>query len=222
MTAVSALIRRDLRIAFRQGGSLGTALGFFLAVVTLMPLGLGPDPALLQRLAPGALWIALLLSVLLSADLLFRGDFDDGSLDLMAMGSMPLEAVVLIKAAVHWLTSSLPLALAAPFLGFLLNMDARQFTSIGLAMLAGSVTLSLLAAFGAAVTVGLRRGGLLASLLVLPIYVPVLIFGVAASRTPSAVPDIRGPSLLILAALSLATLVVVPIASAAALRSYLR
>jgi heme exporter protein B len=222
MTPVYALIRRDLKIAFRQGGGLGTALGFFLAVVALMPLGLGPDQALLQRVAPGALWIALLLSVLLSADLIFRSDFDDGSLDLMAMGSMPLEGVVLIKGVVHWLTSSLPLALAAPLMGFLLNLDPRQFTAVGLAMLAGSVNLSLLAAFGAAVTVGLRRGGLLASLLILPIYVPVLIFGIAASRASSAMPDIRGSALLILAALSLAALVIVPIASAAALRSYLR
>lgn len=222
MTPVSALIRRDLKIAFRQGGSLGTALGFFLAVMALIPLGLGPDQTLLQRVAPGILWVALLLSVLLSTDLIFRGDFDDGSLDIMAIGSMPLEMVVLVKAAVHWLTSSLPLALAAPLVGFLLNLDPRQFTSIGLAMLVGSVNLSLMAAFGAAVTVGLRRGGLLASLLILPIYVPVLIFGIGASRASSAIPDVRVPSLLIVAALSLAALVVAPVASAAALRSYLR
>ncbi|MDP9136657.1 MAG: heme exporter protein CcmB [Pseudomonadota bacterium] len=222
MNAVSALIRRDLVLAYRQGGGLGSALGFFLAVVALMPLGLGPDQALLQRIAPGALWIALLLAVLLSADLIFRSDFDDGSLDLMAMSPMPLEGIVLIKAVVHWLTASLPLAIAAPCMGLLLNMKPGQFTAIGLAMLAGSLNLSLLAAFGAAVTVGLRRGGLLASLLLLPIYVPVLIFGIAASRASDTLPDIRGSALLILAALSLAALVVVPIASAAALRSYLR
>ena len=111
----------------RQGGSLGAALGFFLAVVAFLPLGLGPDPALLQRIAPGALWIALLLSVLLSADLIFRSDFDDGSLEVMATGTMPLEVVVLIKAAVHWLTTSLPLALAAPVAGLLLNMEPGRF-----------------------------------------------------------------------------------------------
>jgi heme exporter protein B len=222
MSPAAALVRRDLKIAFRQGGSLGTALGFFLAVTALMPLGLGPDQVLLQRVAPGVLWLALLLSVLLSAEFIFRSDFDDGSLEIMAISSMPLELMVLIKAAVHWLTSSLPLALIAPLAGVLLNMNPRQFPAVGLAMLTGSIGLSLLAAFGAAVTVGLRRGGLLASLLILPIYVPVIIFGIAASGVPAAVPDIGGRSLLVLAALSLATLVVVPIASAAALRSYLR
>ncbi len=222
MTAAAALVRRDLQIVVRQGGSLGAALGFFLAVVAFLPLGLGPDPALLERVAPGALWIALLLSVLLSADLIFRSDFDDGSLDVMATGSMPFEVVVLIKASVHWLTTSLPLALAAPAAGLLLNMDVSHFASAGPAMLVGSVNLSLFATFGAAVTVGLRRGGLLASLLILPIYVPVLIFGVAASRASSAIPDVRASSLALLGALSLAALVVVPVASAAALRSYLR
>jgi heme exporter protein B len=221
MSPVTALIRRDLRIIVRQGGGLGSALGFFLAVVALVPLGVGPDQALLQRLAPGTLWIALLLSVLLSADALFRGDYDDGSLELMAIGSTPLEVVVLTKAAVHWLTSGLPLALAAPLLGVLLNLDPAHIADLGLAMMLGSVDLSLLAAFGAAVTVGLRRGGLLASLVILPIYVPVLIFGIAAGRADS-VPGVGGPAFMILTGLALAALVVVPVAAAAALRSYLR
>lgn len=222
MSLVWALIRRDLMLTFRQGGGAGTALGFFLAVVVLLPIGLGPDQTLLQRLALGALWIALLLSVLLSADRIFQQDYEDGSLDIMAMGPVPLEIVTLAKAVAHWLTASLPLAIAAPLLGFLINLDPPVLVPLALAMAMGSVTLSLLASVGAAVTVGLRRGGLLVSLLVLPLYVPVLIFGVSASTTSTAGPDIATPSLLILAALALASLVLSPLAAAAALRSYLQ
>ena len=222
MTLIWALIRRDLTLGVRQGGGVGTALGFFLTVVVLLPIGLGPDQALLQRMAPGALWIALLLSVLLSADRIFQQDYEDGSLDIMAMGPVPLELVALAKALAHWLSTSLPLAIAAPFLGFLLNLDPAVIWPLALAMVAGSIALSLLASIGAAVTVGLRRGGLLVSLLVLPLYVPVLIFGVSASSATSAGPDIATPSLLILAALALASLVLAPLAAAAALRSYLK
>lgn len=216
-----ALIKRDLLLAVRQGGGVGTALGFFLTVVVLLPIGLGPDQALLQRLAPGLLWIALLLSVLLSADRIFQQDFEDGSLDVMAMGPVPLELVALAKAVAHWLSTSLPLAVAAPALGFLLNLEPAAILPLAMAMGMGSIALSLLVSIGAAVTVGLRRSGLLVSLLVLPLYVPVLIFGVSAS-TVSIGPDIATPSLLILSALALASLVLAPIAAAAALRSYLR
>ena len=222
MKLIWALIRRDLKLVVRQGGGAGTALGFFLAVVVLLPIGLGPDQALLQRLAPGALWIALLLSVLLSAGHIFQQDYDDGSLDVMAMGPVPLELVALAKAVAHWLSASLPLAIAAPFLGFLINLEPRAILPLALAMGLGSVTLSLLAAIGAAVTVGLRRGGLLLSLLVLPLYVPVLVFGVPASAAPAIGPDLATPALLILTALALASLVLAPIAAAAALRSYLK
>ncbi len=219
MSLVWALIRRDLILSIRQGGGVGTALGFFLAVVVLLPIGLGPDQALLQRLAPGSLWIALLLAVLLSADRIFQQDYEDGSLDVMAMGPVPFELLTLAKAMTHWLSTSLPLAIAAPLLGFLINLDPLALAPLAYAMALGSFTLSLLAAIGAAVTVGLRRGGLLVSLLVLPLYVPVLIFGVSAS---TAGPDIATPSLLILAALALASLVLSPMAAAAALRSYLK
>lgn len=222
MSLIWSLIRRDLILSLRQGGGAGTALGFFLTVVVLLPIGLGPDQALLQRLAPGALWIALLLSVLLSADRIFQQDYEDGSLDIMAMGPVPLELVALAKAVAHWLSTGLPLAIAAPLLGFLINLDPRAILPLALAMGAGSITLSLLASIGAAVTVGLRRGGLLVSLLVLPLYVPVLIFGVSASAAPAAGPEIATPSLLILLALGLASLVLSPIAAAAALRSYLK
>lgn len=219
MSLVWALIRRDLILSIRQGGGAGTALGFFLAVIVLLPIGLGPDQAQLQRLAPGSLWIALLLSVLLSADRVFQQDYDDGSLDSMAMGPVPLELMALAKAVAHWLSTSLPLAIAAPLLGFLINLDPQALAPLALSMAMGSITLSLLASIGAAVTVGLRRGGLLVSILVLPLYVPVLIFGVSTS---SAGPDIATPSLLILTALALASLVLSPLAAAAALRSYLK
>jgi heme exporter protein B len=222
MKAISSLVRRDLVIALRQGSSLGTAIGFFLTVVMLLPIGLGPDQALLQRIAPGALWIALLLSVLLSADRIFHDDYDDGSLDLLATGPLPFEVVTLTKALVHWLTAGLPLAVAAPLLGFLVNIAPAQVLPLGAAMVVGSLGLSLLAALGAAVTVGLRRGGMLVSLLILPLYVPMMIFGVAASAAQPAMPGAELTSLMILGALSLAALVVVPIAASAALRAYMQ
>ncbi len=218
MKLIWALIRRDLVLATRQGGGAGTAIGFFVTVIVLLPLGLGPDQTLLQRIAPGALWIALLLSVLLSAERIFQADYEDGSLDAMALGVVPLELVVLAKAAAHWLASALPLAIAAPLLGFLINVDPAMIAPLSAAMLLGSLSLSLFAALGAAITVALRRGGLLVSLLILPFYVPCLIFGVAATSSP----DLARPSLLMLSALALASLVLIPIAAAAALRTYLK
>lgn len=222
MKGLGALVRRDLVLALRQGGGAGTALGFLLTVVVLLPLGIGPDLALLQRIAPGALWIALLLSVLLSADRIFLADYEDGSLELLTMGPAALEIVVAVKAFAHWLTAGLPLAIAAPLLGFLLNLAPGLVLPLALAMVTGSLALSLLASLGAAATVGLRRGGLLISLLILPLYVPVMIFGVAASSGSLAGPDIAFPSFLILAAIALIALVVVPFAAAAALRAYLK
>lgn len=222
MKLILALIRRDLALSIRQGGGAGTALGFFLTVMVLLPIGLGPDQALLGKIAPGALWISLLLSVLLSADRIYQQDYDDGSLDIMTMSPVPFELVALAKAVAHWLSTSLPLAVAAPVLGFLVNLDPRAVMPLALAMTIGSIALSLLASIGAAVTVGLRRGGLLVSLLVLPLYVPVLIFGLSASQAPGLSPDIATPSLLILLALALVSLVLSPLASAAALRSYLK
>ncbi len=222
MKLILALIRRDLSLSIRQGGGVGTALGFFLTVMVLLPIGLGPDQALLGKIAPGALWISLLLSVLLSADRIYQQDYDDGSLDIMTMSPVPFELVALAKAVAHWLSTSLPLAIAAPILGFLVNLDPRAIWPLALAMMIGSIALSLLASIGAAVTVGLRRGGLLVSLLVLPLYVPVLIFGLSASVVPGSSPDIATPSLLILLALALVSLVLSPLASAAALRSYLK
>ena len=222
MKALLSLLRRDLRLALRQGGGAGTALGFLLAVIVLLPIGLGPDQATLLRIAPGFLWIILLLAVLLSADRIFQLDYDDGSLEIMAMGPVPLEIAALVKALAHWLTTSLPLAIAAPLLGILIALPPAAIPNLMLAMIVGSASLSLIAATGAAVTVGLRRGGLLISLLVLPLYIPVLIFGMAASQPSGGGPDIATPSLFILLALALVALVLSPLASAAALRAYLR
>lgn len=221
MKLILSLIKRDLTLSMRQGGGVGTALGFFLTVVVLLPIGIGPDQALLARIAPGALWISLLLSVLLSADRIFQQDYEDGSLDIMTMGPVPFEMVALAKAVAHWLSTSLPLAVAAPLLGFLVNLETAAILPLAVAMVLGSAALSLLAAIGAAVTVGLRRGGLLVSILVLPLYVPVLIFGLSASQA-NAAPGLTAASLLILGAITLVSLVVSPLASAAALRSYLK
>lgn len=217
-----ALVARDITLAIRQGGGIGVALGFFLTVMVLLPLGIGPDLKLLQRIAPGALWITLLLSVLLSADRIFQPDDDDGSLELFATGPLPLEMVVLGKTIAHWLTTGLPLAIFAPCLGFLLNLDQSLFLPLLASMVLGSLALSLIATIGAAVTVGLRRGGLIVSLLILPLYVPVLIFGVAATAAQNSMPGLFGSSMLILLAISLASLVITPAASAALLRAHLK
>jgi heme exporter protein B len=219
MKPLWSLIRRDLTLAARQGGGAGTALGFFLAVLVLLPIGLGPDQFTLQRLAPGILWITLLLSVLLSADRIYQQDFEDGSLEVMAMSSQPLELVVLAKALSHWLSTSLPLALVAPFLGVLLNLRVEIIWPLLLAMVLGSIALSLIACVGASLTLNLRRGGLLISILVLPLYVPVLVFGLSAA---TGTAELATPSLLILSAIALASLVLAPIAAAAALRAYLK
>ena len=218
MKALIALLRRDLRLALRHGGGAGMALGFFLAFIVLLPLGLGPDQALLARISPGVLWIGLLLSVLLSADQIFSADFEDGSLEIMAISPTPMTLICFTKALAHWLTAGLPLTIIAPILGFLINLPADRIIPQLLAMIAGSLGLSLLAALGAAVTVGLRKGGPLVSLLILPLYVPVLIFGVGASSGGSE----SSASLLMLLAFSLAGLALCPAAAAAAIRSHLR
>lgn len=219
--ALNALLWRDVALARKQGGGLGAALSFILAVVVLVPLSVGPDLNLLARLAAGLMWLALLLAVLLTADRIFQQDLEDGTLDLMTMAPVPFELVALVKAIAHWLTVSLPLALIAPPLGLMLNLDIASLPVLWLAMVAGSLALSLLAALGGAITAGLRRGGLLISILILPLYVPVLVFGVSAT-TMMMGPQSALPSLLILLAITLVCLVVSPLACAAALRAYLR
>lgn len=222
MSSAVALFRRDVMLAWREGGATGTALGFYLVVVAIIPLGLGPDLNLLSRIAPGVLWVALLLASLLSADRIFHNDYEDGSLDILAMGPLPLELVAALKSLAHWVTTGVPLALLAPVLGLLLNLPIEAYPLLMLSMLAGTPAVSFVAAIGAALTLGLRRSGVLLALLVLPLYVPVLIFGVATVSAASVGPASPWPPFLILCALSLASLVLAPIASAAALRTAMR
>lgn len=218
---MSAVFWRDLRLAIRAGGGFGLALVFFLIVVTLVPFAVGPETSLLRAIAPGILWIGALLACLLSLDRLFALDRDDGSLDVLATAPIPLEAVVAAKAAAHWVTTGLPLTLAAPALGVLLNLAPNAFGWLTLSLFLGTPALSIIGAFGAALTVGLRRGGLLLSLLVLPLYVPTLLFGAEAARV-GAEGLAAGTALALLAAISLAAAAILPFAAAAALRVNLR
>ncbi|PKQ05144.1 MAG: heme exporter protein CcmB [Alphaproteobacteria bacterium HGW-Alphaproteobacteria-12] len=222
--AFFALLTRDIRLAARLGGGGGMAVFFFLVVVSILPFGIGPDAALLALVAPGMLWVALLLAALLTLDRLFQADYEDGSLDLFAGASLPLELVAVAKALAHWLTTGLPLVIAAPLLGLLLNLPIKAFPALMLAMLVGTPALSFLGTIGAALTVGVRRGGLLASLLVLPFYIPVLIFGVGAAAAASGgfAGEAAFQSFLFLGAVTLASFVLGPVGAAAALRANLR
>lgn len=218
---MSALLLRDLRLAFRAGGGFGLALAFFLLVAVLVPLGVGPDGVTLGRIAPGILWVGALLACLLSLDRLFALDFEDGSLDLLALSPLPLEGVVAIKALAHWLVTGLPLTALAPLLAVMLNLAPGGFGWLVLALALGTPALSVIGAFGAALVVGVRRGGLLLSLLVLPMYLPTLIFGAEVVRRGAQGLDPTTP-LLLLAAISAASLALLPFAGAAAIRISLR
>lgn len=218
MSGFMTLLRCDLRLALREGGALGTALGFFLIVVTLMPLGLGPDLNLLSRIAPGVLWIGLLLSALLSLPRLFESDQDDGTLEIMMTAPLPLELATAAKALAHWLSTGVPLALLAPVLGVLLNLDVKAYPLLLGTMLAGTPAISFLGAIGAALTLRARRGGLLLALLVLPLYVPTLIFGISSLGAALLSPAGFEASFLVLCAISLFSVVLGPLAAAAAIR----
>jgi heme exporter protein B len=218
MTGFWTLVRRDLALALREGSAVGTALGFYLLVVALMPLGLGPDLKLLGRIAPGVLWIALLLAALLSLPRMFEADHEDGSLEVMATAPLPLELAAAAKALAHWISTGIPLAILAPVLGILLNLDIAAYPALVATMLAGTPAISFLGAAGAALTLRARRGGLLLALLVLPLYVPTLIFGISAMSSAALGLDGFEASFLILCAISLASLVLGPLAAAAALR----
>ena len=218
MSAFWTLVARDLKLAFREGSAIGTALGFFLLVVSMMPLGLGPDLNLLSRIAPGILWIALLLAALLSLGRIFETDYEDGTLDVMATGSLPLELVAAAKALAHWITTGIPLALLAPVLGVLLNLELSAYSALVATMLAGTPAVSFLGAVGAALTLKARKGGLLLALVVLPLYIPTLIFGISTVSAATMKSGAFESSFLILIAISLASLVIGPLAAAAALR----
>jgi heme exporter protein B len=218
MTALGALLVRDMRIAVRVGGGALIGVLFFLVVVILVPFALGPDLALLKRIGPAILWLAALLANLLALDRLFAADHEDGSLDLLLMSQAPLELVVAVKGVAHWLTTGLPLIIAAPLIGLLLNLDALADAALVVTLLVGTPALTFIGLIGAAIAVALRRGGLLLAVLVLPLTVPVLIFGVATANAALTGPVPFGTPFTILCALSLASLVVGPFAAAAALR----
>ncbi len=216
-----ALLSRDLRLAVRAGGGFGLGLAFFLIVTVLVPFGVGPQATLLSRIAPGVLWIGALLACLLSLDRIFALDWEDGSMDLLATAPLPMEGIVTIKALAHWITTGLPLVLAAPLLGVLLNLPAQGYLWVLCSLALGTPALSVIGTFGAALTVGLKRGGLLMSLLVLPLYVPTLIFGAEVARRGAEGLAVETP-LLMLAGISAGTIALLPFASAAVLRINLR
>lgn len=216
-----ALLIRDLRLAMRAGGGFGLGLAFFLLVAVIVPLGVGPEPATLAKIAPGILWVGALLACLLSLDRIFALDFEDGSLDLLATSPMPLEGVVAVKALAHWLVTGLPLVLAAPVLGVLLNLPLGGYVWLVASLAIGTPALSVIGAFGAALTVGLKRGGLLMSLLVLPLYMPTLIFGAEVVKRGAAGLAVSTP-LALLGGISAGALALLPFAAAAAIRVNLR
>lgn len=217
MSAFLALIRRDLTLAIRSGGSTLTLLTFFLAVGTIMPIAIGPDKALLSQLAPALIWIGVLLSMLLGLDRLFMADYEDGSLHLLRHANLPLPAMALAKLCVHWLVTALPLIILTPVMAVLFSMGGETLARAILALLLGTPAIVALGGIGASVAVSLKRGGFLAPILILPLCIPVLIFGVSAI-TPTAGAGTSSAALMFLAALSLLAVAFAPFAVALALR----
>jgi len=218
MSALGALFMRDLRLAVRVGGGALIGVLFFVIVVILVPFAIGPDPNLLARIGPAILWLGALLASLLALDRLLAADYEDGSLDLILTGRSALELAVAAKAVAHWLTTGLPLIIATPLLGLFLNLEWRTSAAVALTLLAGTPALTFIGLIGAALSVALRRGGLLLPVLVLPLTVPVLIFGVAASNAAIVGPLPFGTPFTILCALTLLSSVVGVVAAATALR----
>ncbi len=214
---LTATLRRDLLLAYRHRTQLANPLVFFTIVVTLFPLALNPEPQLLGTIAPGVVWVAALLAAMLSLEEMFRSDFDDGTLEQVALSPYPLSLVVLAKVAAHWLVSGLPLLLLAPLLGVLLRLDTVALGTLVATLLLGTPVLSLIGAIGVALTVGLRRGGVLLSLLVLPLYIPVLIFAAGAVSNAQAGLEVTGQLALLGSILAL-SVALAPLAAAAALR----
>ena len=220
MRAFLGVIRQDLRLGIRQGGDIGLVLGFFVLAVILFPFGIGPEPELLRRVAGGIVWVAALLAAVLSLDRLFATDYADGGLDLIALSAMPLELAVLAKAAAHWLTTGLPLVIVSPLLAILVDLDPAALPSLVVGLLLGTPAMSLVGAIAAALSLGARRPGVLTTLVVLPLYLPPLIFGTGAVEASLAAEGARA-HLLLLAALSVAAVPLAPLAAAAALRQAL-
>jgi heme exporter protein B len=221
VSAFLAVARRDLRLALRQGSDVVLVIVFFVLAAVLYPFALGPDPQLLGRIAAGVVWVTALLAALLSLERLFLADHQDGALDLLALAPQPLWATVLAKVAAHWLTTGVPLLAAAPVVAVMLGAPASSIPPLVAALALGTPTLSLIGAIGAALALGARRGGVLIPLLVLPLYIPVLIFGAAAVEAAVSGADAY-PPLAILGALLLAALPLAPLAAAAGLRNALR
>lgn len=217
MVAIKATLARDVILLLRRRGEVLNPLVFFALVITLFPIGISPDPAMLASIAPGLLWVAALLAALLSLDSLFRGDHDDGALEQLLLSPHPLPLLALAKVAVHWLMTGLPLALMAPLLGVMLALPAGSYLVLAASLALGSAVLSLIGAIGAALTVGLARGGVLISLLVLPLYIPVLIFGAGAVQAAITGASVMA-HLAILGALLSVALGLAPFAIAASLR----
>jgi heme exporter protein B len=216
MISFRTLLSRDVRLAFRAGGGAMLALAFFASVATLVPLGIGSDLRLLARIASGVLWIAAVLAGLLSLDRLFQADFEDGSLDLIALSPLPLEGASFAKIAAHWLTTGLPLTLLSPVLALMFGMPPRVWGPLVLSLLVGTPAVSAIGAVGASLTLSIRRGGLLLPLIVLPLLAPAVIFG--AGSVIGVLDNLPNGALLLLAAFSFASLLLSPFASAAAVR----
>jgi heme exporter protein B len=219
MSALAALFKRDIQVAIRIGGGALIGVLFFMSVVVMMPFAIGPDLALLKRIGPAILWLGALLASLLALDRLLSADQDDGSLDLLTMSAVPLELAVGVKALAHWLTTALPLVVVSPLLSLFLNLDVAATAAVAATLLVGTPALTFIGLIGAGLTVTLRRGGLLLPVLILPLAVPVLIFGVSASNAAVVGPVPFGTPFTILCALTLMSLVVGPFAAAAALRA---
>jgi heme exporter protein B len=211
-----ALLLRDIRLATRAGGSAMLALAFFAAVAMLVPLGVGADLKLLARIAGGVLWVAAILAALISLDRLFQADFEDGSLDVIALSPLSLEATAIAKIAAHWLTTGLPLTILSPLLALLYDLPARAYPALILSLLIGTPAISAIGAIGAALTLAVRRGGLILPLIVLPLIVPVVIFG--AGAVLAALTGLSNGALWLLAAFSIAAVLLSPFAAAAAVR----
>jgi len=213
-----ALFLRDMRLTVRVGGGALIGVVFFLMVVTLVPFAIGPDLVLLGRIGPAILWLGALLATLLGLDRLLTTDFEDGSLDLILMAPVSLEVAIAIKALAHWLTTGLPIVIAAPLLGILLNVGPESTGAVALTLFAGTPALTFIGVIGAALTVALRRGGLLLPVLVLPLNIPVLIFGVSATNAAVSGPAPFGAPFAVLCALTLMSVVIGPVAAAIAVR----
>ncbi|MBG7602427.1 MAG: heme exporter protein CcmB [Gammaproteobacteria bacterium] len=211
------LLKRDLRLAMRRRAEIANPLLFFVMVIVLFPLGVGAEPNLLERMSAGVVWVAALLAALLTLDSIFRSDFEDGTLEQLLLSAQPLSVMVLAKVVAHWLVTGLPLLLVAPLLAMLLGMKPAAMGTLMLSLLLGTPVLSLIGAIGVALTVGLRRAGVILSLLVLPLYVPVLIFGAAAVDAAASGLPVAG-QLYILAAFLAMALSLAPVAAASALR----